>query len=31
MDLRRLDEMGERGMRRLERYLKAWRYLTSLK
>jgi (p)ppGpp synthase/HD superfamily hydrolase len=31
MDLRRLDEMGERGMRRLERYLKAWRSLTSLK
>ncbi len=31
MDLRRLDEVGEKGMRRLERYLRAWRYITSLK
>lgn len=30
MDLRRLDAVGEKAMRRLERYVRAWRYLRGL-
>ena len=31
MDIRRLDVLTEKDMKRLNRYLKAWRYLTGSK